>query len=242
MTLSIIVPNIRFSRRTQLYTIPALAKNHVFAVFGESRERSLVNLNASEPNGAVVGEVSFTAEGARVSGKTNSIRFKGFKAPSAGGCTIMVAFKTGPVVGDAGLASLWGESSQGSDAFNRRIYTTTSNGEATYNSTPAANSANNNRPLLPNTEYIISMTRAVQGTPSQLRQHAADGTTSVLSTIAEYVGNALPYAADVVFDIGISSSPSQVGVFLKGAAFWSGPMSDADISAGAALLYQATRQ
>lgn len=240
MTLSIIVPNVKFARRTQLFNIPALAKNHVFAVFGASREKSLINLNASEPNAVVVGDVAFSAEGARVLGNTNAIRFKGFKVPSSAGCTLMVAFKTGATAGNAGLVNLWSESALGLDGTARRIFTILE-GVASYNGVPGSTTPNSNRPLLPNTEYLLSLTRAVESMVSQLRLHNPDGSVALSSPIPAFVGPSMPYAADAVFDIGLSPNGAQQGVYVKGAALWSGVMTEADIAAGASLMYQVTR-
>lgn len=241
MTLSIVVPNVTFTRRTQLYDIPALAKNHVFALFGANRDRSLINLNASQPNGILVGEAAFSTDGALVLGKTNALRFKGLRALDGAGCTLMVMFKTGPTIGDAGMASLWSEAQLSADSMARRIYSIWAAGGTSFNGVPGVTSAASARQMTANTEYLLSLTRAAKGTASQLRVHRADG--SVLSThsITEYAGSVLPYSADPVLDIGSASSEGQVGVYIKGAALWSGAMSEADIASGAALMYQLTR-
>lgn len=241
MTLSIIVPDVRFSRRSQVLNIPAIAKNHVFSVFGADRDRSLMNMNVSEQNAVLVGTADFSKDGVLIKGNTNSVRFKGLRQPSSQGCTLMVVFKTGPVAGDAGLVSLWSEAQQSADPFVRRLFSTTAGGMPVFNSAPAATTANSNRPLQPNTEYILSMTRAIQGTPSQIRQHNLDGTVAVSSPLPEYVGMSLPYAADTVFDVGLSSSGTQLGVYIRGVALWTGAITETDIAAAAALLYQASR-
>lgn len=240
MTLSIIVPNVQFARRTQLYSIPALAKNHVFAVFGASREKSLINLNASQPNGQVVGSVAFSAEGILVLGKTNALRFKGLRTPDAAGCTLMVAFKTGKTSGDAGLVSLWSEATQMDDSLARRIYSIWASGTTSFNGVPGVTTAVGGRTLVPDTEYVLSLTRAAKGTASQMRVHNPDGSVAAAHAITEYAGSALPYSSDPVFDIGTASSATQVGAYIKGAALWSGSISEADIVAGAALMYQVT--
>lgn len=241
MALSIVVPDVKFSRRSQVLNIPAISKNHVFAVFGPERDRSLANLNIGEANGIVVGSVEFSADGALVTGNTNAIRFKGLRQPNGKGCTQMAIFKTGPVAGEAGVCNFWSESQQTNDSFQRRIYNALTNGVAHYHSFPPANDPVTSRKLLANTEYVLSLTRAVQGTPSVLRLHNPDGSVAMASPINEYVGTNLPYAADVCFDIGVSASSAQVGVYMRAVALWTGEMSEADISAGAALLYQTSR-
>ncbi|HDS1793002.1 hypothetical protein [Pseudomonas putida] len=238
MTLSIIIPNIKFPRRTQLYSIPALAKNHVFSFFGASREKSLVNHNASQPHGIVVGDVAFSADGLLVLGKTNALRFKGLRAPDPAGCTILVAFKTGKTIGDAGLVSYWSEASMFDDSLARRIYSIWTSTSTTFNGVPGVTSAAAGRVITPDTEYILSLTRASKGNVSQLRVHNPDGSVASTHAITEYAGTTLPYASDVVFDIGTGSSAAQVGAYIKGAALWSGILSEAEIAAGAALMYQ----
>lgn len=242
MTLSIVVPGVQFPKRTQIYDIPALNRNHVFSVFGASQNRSLVNLNISEVAGVIVGNVAFSSEGANIVGNTNAIRFKGFnKSLNTSACTLMALFKTGPALGDAGVISLWSEATMSADTYARRINTTISGSTPVYNSTPTPSSTATTRPVAANTEYILSMTRSIQGAASLLRLHNTDGSVALVSPIAEYVGTALPYAADTVFDIGISSSAAQKGVFMKGAALWTGVMTDAEITSAASLMYQITR-
>lgn len=240
MTLSIIVPNVTFPRRTQLYKIPALDRNHVFALFGASREKSLINLNASQPNGVVVGEVEFSAEGLFTLGNSNGVRFKGFRTPNFAGCTLMVAFKTGARAGDAGLVSLWSEASQSSDTLARRIYSTVNGGSANYNGVPGVLTAMADRLLTPDTEYIMSLTRAIKGATSQLRVHKPDGSVALIHGITELPNTTLPYATDVVFDVGTASNVAQIGAYVKCAALWSGSMTEAEIASGAALMYQVT--
>ncbi|MPS97515.1 MAG: hypothetical protein E2581_03240 [Pseudomonas sp.] len=240
MTLSIITPDIRFPNRTQLYDLPAIEKNHAFAIFGASRDRSLVNLNASQPNGVVVGEVAFTEEGALVLGNTNAIRFELLRAPGSAGCTILVSLKTRQTIGDAGFASLWSKSQLNSDSMARRLYSVIDTGVTTFNSVPGVTSAASGRVMAASTEYLLSLTRAAKGTPSRLRVHNSDGSVATTHSITEYAGSALPYAADPVFDIGTASSSAQVGAYIKGAALYTGSMSESEISSAAALLYQLT--
>ncbi len=240
MALNIIVPNVVFPKRTQLYSIPSIAKNHVFAVFGENREKSLVNLNATQANATAVGDVAFSSEGLLALGNTNYVRFKLGRAPNFAGCTLFAAFKTRTSIGDAGVASLWSESSMSADANARRIFTTLTSGVANLGSTPSPTSAAAERAVTPGTEYLISLTRAVKGTPSRMRIHNPDGSVAVIHPITEYTGNILPYSADPVFDLGIATSSAQAGAFIQGAALYSGNMSEAEISAAAARLYQLT--
>jgi hypothetical protein len=239
LTLSIIVPNVSFSHKVQLYDIPAINKNHVFSVYGSNSVKSLSNLNISQPDGVVVGDVSFTSSGVKVTGNTNSIRYRGI-TPSPQGCTMMVMYKTGSTVGDAGMVSLWGESLLSADTLNRRILGLTVSSQAVYSSNPGATDSATLRPQVGGTEYLLSMTRAVKGTPSVLRRHNPDGSVAFASPINENTATALTYASDAVFDVGMASMASQTGVFIKGAALWTGAMTDEDITAAAALMYSIT--
>lgn len=243
MTLSIIIPNVQFAKRTQLYDIPALDRNHVLAVFGANRDRSLTNLNISKPNGSVVGDVAFAADGARVLSNVNAIRFAGLTNISGQGCTLMAAFKTGPTVSNAGIVNLWGQSLLSGDSLQRRLFTTQAvpTGAVQYNSTPGATDTVESRNIVANKEYLLSLTRGPTGVASRIRLHNPDGSVVLYSPIAELVGPTVPYAADTVFDIGTSSAADQVGVVMKGAGLWSGIMTEAEISSAAALLYQITR-
>lgn len=240
MTLSIIVPNVTFPRRTQLYKIPALDRNHVFALFGASRDKSLINLNASQPNGIVTGEVEFSAEGLLTLGNSNGVRFKGFKTPNFAGVTMMVAFKTGARAGDAGLVSLWSEVAMAADSRTRRIFVSGNNGNANYMGIPELLTPLASRTLTPDTEYIMSLTRTIKGTTSQLRVHNSDGSVASFHGITEMTENTMPYATDVVFDVGRAANVAQIGAYVKSAALWSGIMTEAEIAAAAALMYQIT--
>lgn len=242
MTLSIIVPNVQFAKRTQLYAIPALDRNHVFAVFGASRERSLNNLNVSKPSGSVVGSVAFAADGVRVLGNVNAVRFAGLTGLSGQGCTIMAVFKTPAVPSIAGVVSLWAQSALAADSLSRRILLAQASptDPVYYNSSPGATDTIAAKTIAPNKEYVLSLTRGPQGSVSQLRLHNADGSVALYSPITELGVPVMPYAADTVFDIGMSSAANQAGVVVKGAGLWSGIMTEAEIAAAAAFMYQAT--
>lgn len=238
MTLSIIVPSVRFPTRAQLYDIPSLAKNHVFALFGENDQRSLVNLNSSQPDGVIVGSAQFSKDGVKVTGNTSAVRFKGFSAPSGAGCTELVLYKTGSVVGNSGIVSLWSEASLGGDTLNRRILALNASGSNIYSSNPGATDAASNRPQAGNTEYLLSFTRAPQGGTSVLRRHNPDGSVAASSPVGAATTPALAYAPDAVFDIGMSPDASQVGVTVRSAGLWTGTMSEAEVAAAAAFMYQ----
>lgn len=240
MTLSIIIPNIRFPRRTQLYDVPSLSKNHVFSVYGEDQEKSLVNLNVSQPDGFVFGSADFSDKGVKILGNTNSIRYPMSRPLSSDGCTLMAMYRTDSTVGDSGIVSLWSTNTTWTDNLNRRIIGLTSKGNPIYSSNPGATDDSSLRPQSGNTEYLISMTRAAKGSPSVLRRHNADGSVAVSSPINENTSTSLTYAADAVFDVGMASTFNQIGVFVKGAAMWTGAMTEAEVVAAAAFMYQVT--
>jgi len=238
MSTVFLAKDVTFPKRTQLYDIPAQDRNHVFSVFGADAQMSAVNLNTLEPNGVLNGSLSFSSEGLLALGSTNSIRFTPGRALSGQACTLMVAFKTLGALGNAGLVNLWSKGSTVSDPLQRRIFL--ASGGATdkaYDSVPVAQTPSSSRQIQPSTIYLLSMTRGAKGIPSVLRLHAKDGSVLSSSALAESGDAQLNYAADTVFDVGPSITASQTGAYIKGAALWTGLMSETEISAAAKKLY-----
>lgn len=238
MTISIVSPTASFSRRLQVYDIPALDRNHVLALFGENQAKSLINLNSSQPDGALLGTATFSNEGVKVAGNTNSLRFKGFRPPSGAACTQMILYRTGATLGNAGLLNLWGESQMENDAFGRRVIASAPNALPIYASIPGPTDAVANRGQEVNTEYLLSFTRAASGGTSVLRRHNADGTVAMASPVSPATTATLPYSSDVVLDVGRSLDATQRSVTIRSVGLWTGAMTEAEVVACAKFMYE----
>lgn len=241
MTTTIRVPDHSFPVHIPLFSIPNLANNKVFSIFGGSEFESLVN-HSGNANGSVVGKLNLEPMGIRQFGVENYIRFSGLGALSPDGFTMIAAFRSPVSSLVSGLVNLWSQSTKNSDSLRRRIFTDGSasgTGPLRAYSLPSPSGNGVNWELVEDKPYLISMVRAGNGATGNLRLHRVDGSIITGNTFATQA-TPITYAADVALEIGNGSNESSGGSLVQGVGLWSGVMSSVAVSEAAASLAYAS--
>lgn len=241
MTFSIIIKDVKFTRRAALYDIPRADIARVFGVFGRTAGRTVAN-HTGLGDGAINGSVSIIEDGVRVTGNANSVRFSNGVPVDVAGHTMIAVFKTPAAIGTAGVISLWeGLVGNAGASASRISIVKPGDGSAPFiNSTMTLTTEVAGRLVEPNTLYIVSAMNNGYSGVRELCIHNPDG--SVMSTHAAVpVAGSIGYPDNPVVDVGMSTSAQQVGVDVLSAGLWMGVMTQAERNAAAALLYAATQ-